>query len=149
MIILTLDVRLYSTHIYLGMICIVHTSANDPLVGLTTQLSRVVPPQFDAYGYTFWIPSQVEPTVALIGTSLPAMSQALMKVSAPFKKFMATVTSSRGARSSEGVSTMGSNYENLEAGKRHQPKGDSESEVGLRENAYELTSIDSPPRGTR
>ncbi|KAI1347634.1 hypothetical protein F5Y01DRAFT_318507 [Xylaria sp. FL0043] len=40
---------------------------------LEYQLSRFVPGQFDKYGYTFWIPSQLEPTVALIGTSLPAI----------------------------------------------------------------------------
>ena len=34
-------------------------------------MSMLIPPQFDTYGVSFWIPSQVEPTVALIGTSLP------------------------------------------------------------------------------
>ncbi|KAE8375364.1 hypothetical protein BDV26DRAFT_299785 [Aspergillus bertholletiae] len=36
-------------------------------------MSRVTPPQFDKYGLTFWIPSQVEPCVGLIGASLPAL----------------------------------------------------------------------------
>lgn len=40
-------------------------------------MSTLVPPQFDQYGTTFWIPSQVEPSVALIGTSLPALRPAL------------------------------------------------------------------------
>ncbi|KAI4122335.1 MAG: hypothetical protein LQ338_005874 [Usnochroma carphineum] len=44
---------------------------------LRYEMSRLVPPQFDTYGRTFWIPSQVEPTVALIGTSLPAIRQSL------------------------------------------------------------------------
>ncbi|MCJ1383194.1 hypothetical protein MMC17_006307 [Xylographa soralifera] len=39
----------------------------------TYQMSMLIPPQFDEYGVTFWIPSQIEPTVALIGTSLPAL----------------------------------------------------------------------------
>lgn len=39
------------------------------------EMSQRVPPQFDEYGTTFWIPSQVEPSVALIGTSLPAIRQ--------------------------------------------------------------------------
>ncbi|KAJ9293200.1 hypothetical protein DTO271G3_7923 [Paecilomyces variotii] len=39
------------------------------------EMSQLIPPQFDKYGNTFWIPSQVEPSVALIGTSLPAMRQ--------------------------------------------------------------------------
>ncbi|CAG8949543.1 hypothetical protein HYFRA_00007775 [Hymenoscyphus fraxineus] len=110
---------------------------------MMTQLSRVVPPQFDAYGYTFWIPSQVEPTVALIGTSLPAISQALMKLSPSFKKFMATVGSTNRTKSSQGVVTMESKYENLE-GPNGYLKGDSESQIGLRDSAtnYELKSID-------
>lgn len=41
--------------------------------GIVTEMSRLIPPQFNKYGYTFWIPSQVEPTVAMIGTSLPAL----------------------------------------------------------------------------
>jgi hypothetical protein len=41
--------------------------------GATNIFSLLVPPQFDQYGYTFWVPSQVEPTCALIGSSLPAL----------------------------------------------------------------------------
>ncbi|KAL4751913.1 hypothetical protein BDW72DRAFT_192424 [Aspergillus terricola var. indicus] len=44
------------------------------------QMSYLVPPQFDEYGTTFWIPSQVEPSVALIGTSLPALLQLAMSI---------------------------------------------------------------------
>ncbi|KAH8696495.1 hypothetical protein BGW36DRAFT_381107 [Talaromyces proteolyticus] len=40
---------------------------------LQYEMSRITPPQFDDYGRTFWIPSQVEPCVALIGTSIPAL----------------------------------------------------------------------------
>lgn len=111
---------------------------------MTTQLSRVVPPQFDQYGYTFWIPSQVEPTVALIGTSLPAMSQALMKMSPKFKKYMATVGSTRGA--TQGNTTLESKYENLES-PRGYVKGDSESQIGLRTATYELKNIDERRMG--
>lgn len=113
---------------------------------MTTQLSRVVPPQFDAYGYTFWIPSQVEPTVALIGTSLPAMSQALMKLSPQFKKFMATIGSTRGTKNSQGTATLESKYENLESPKGY-VKGDSESQIGLRAATYELKNIDERRMG--
>ncbi|PLB50837.1 hypothetical protein P170DRAFT_311745, partial [Aspergillus steynii IBT 23096] len=42
------------------------------------EMSLRIPPQFDEYGTTFWIPSQVEPSVALIGTSLPAIRQLIM-----------------------------------------------------------------------
>jgi hypothetical protein len=32
--------------------------------------SRVIPPQFDQYGYTMWIPTQAELSAAVIGSSL-------------------------------------------------------------------------------
>jgi hypothetical protein len=38
-------------------------------------MSRFIAGQWDEYGTTFWIPSQVEPTVALIGTSIPTLRQ--------------------------------------------------------------------------
>ena len=41
-------------------------------------MSLLLPPQFQRYATTFWILSQVEPTVALIGTSLPALRQSLL-----------------------------------------------------------------------
>ncbi|KAJ9193591.1 hypothetical protein DTO166G4_2694 [Paecilomyces variotii] len=44
------------------------------------EMSQLIPPQFDKYGNTFWIPSQVEPSVALIGTSLPAMRQFVVRM---------------------------------------------------------------------
>ncbi|KAK8081371.1 hypothetical protein PG996_000152 [Apiospora saccharicola] len=46
-------------------------------IGLRYKMSRFVPGQFKEYGTTFWIPSQVEPAVALIGTSMPALKQIL------------------------------------------------------------------------
>ncbi|KAI8631145.1 hypothetical protein F5Y19DRAFT_483044 [Xylariaceae sp. FL1651] len=47
---------------------------------LMYRLSRSIPGQFNEYGTTFWIPSQVEPTVALIGTSIPALRQLFFEV---------------------------------------------------------------------
>ncbi|KAI1113088.1 hypothetical protein F5Y14DRAFT_462790 [Nemania sp. NC0429] len=38
-------------------------------------VSRYIPVQFDSHGVTIWIPSQVEPTLGLIGASLPALHQ--------------------------------------------------------------------------
>lgn len=46
------------------------------MTGLNYEMSNLIPPQFDTYGVTFWIPSQVEPTVALIGASMPALRHA-------------------------------------------------------------------------
>lgn len=41
-------------------------------------MPRFVPGQFKDYATTFWIPSQVEPAVALVGTSMPALKQMLV-----------------------------------------------------------------------
>ncbi|KAM7186168.1 hypothetical protein V8F20_011506 [Naviculisporaceae sp. PSN 640] len=41
-------------------------------------MSSQVPPQFDQYGLTFWIPSQVEPSIALIGASIPNIRQSIV-----------------------------------------------------------------------
>ncbi|KAK3328243.1 hypothetical protein B0T19DRAFT_442159 [Cercophora scortea] len=51
----------------------------DP-IWLRYQLSPFIPAQFDSYGVTYWIPSQVEPTLALICTSLPALKPMLVKI---------------------------------------------------------------------
>ncbi|KAI8623064.1 hypothetical protein F5Y19DRAFT_468801 [Xylariaceae sp. FL1651] len=42
-------------------------------------ISRYVPVQFDSQEATVWIPSQVEPTLGLIGASLPAVYQLLRR----------------------------------------------------------------------
>lgn len=52
-------------------------------------------PQYNSYGRTFWIPTQLEPTVALIGTSLPAMIGVYSAASLQFSKLRSRLTSSR------------------------------------------------------
>ncbi|KAL2164999.1 hypothetical protein VTH06DRAFT_295 [Thermothelomyces fergusii] len=44
------------------------------------QMSRLVPPQFDSYGVTFWLPSMLEPTLAMICASLPGLRPALGRI---------------------------------------------------------------------
>ncbi|KAI0023371.1 hypothetical protein F4780DRAFT_729491 [Xylariomycetidae sp. FL0641] len=39
------------------------------------QMAYFVPGQYASYGTTFWIPSVLEPTIAMIGTSLPSFRQ--------------------------------------------------------------------------
>jgi hypothetical protein len=39
------------------------------------QLSLYVPGQYSVYGTTFWVPSILEPTIAIVATSLPAFRQ--------------------------------------------------------------------------
>lgn len=55
-------------------------------------MSRLVPPQFDHYGKTFWIPSQVEPTVALVGASLPALRAAFKAAKPQLSRTWASLT---------------------------------------------------------
>ncbi|OAA33595.1 hypothetical protein AAL_01060 [Moelleriella libera RCEF 2490] len=56
------------------------------------EMSRLVPPQFDHYGKTFWIPSQVEPTVALVGASLPALRAAFKAAKPQLSRTWASLT---------------------------------------------------------
>lgn len=66
-------------------------------------MSRLIPPQFDSYGTTFWIPSQVEPAVALVGTSLPAIRQSIT-VSEGFTKLWSSwLPKSGSSRTSSGA----------------------------------------------
>jgi hypothetical protein len=59
-------------------------------------MSRAIPPQWDKYGYTFWIPTQVEPTVAIIGSALPALRNQLV---APLQKLSSAISSFSGGKS--------------------------------------------------
>ncbi|KAI9784386.1 MAG: hypothetical protein M1816_000857 [Peltula sp. TS41687] len=100
------------------------------------QMSRLVPPQFDKYGTTFWIPSQVEPTVALIGTSLPAIRPLLVsaaqRVSVTFASLSTRLRPSSGITDSTArSSSQGSNLP------KSQRVLDSDSEVALHMDDYE------------
>ncbi|KAI9687376.1 MAG: hypothetical protein M1822_002419 [Bathelium mastoideum] len=64
----------------------------DP-VWLNYQMSTLIPPEFDTFGVTFWIPGQVEPTVALIGTSLPAFRQFLGQIKPTLAKVSKAISS--------------------------------------------------------
>lgn len=41
--------------------------------GSAHPLSGVIPPQFDRYGWTYWVPSLLESNMAIICASLPAL----------------------------------------------------------------------------
>ncbi|KAI1479992.1 hypothetical protein F4774DRAFT_380500 [Daldinia eschscholtzii] len=56
--------------------------------------SRFIAGSFDGYGETFWIPSQVEPTVALIGASLPALGHTMKLFAGHVTKVWSSLTSS-------------------------------------------------------
>jgi hypothetical protein len=53
-----------------------------------------MPPQYNVYGKIFWIPSHVEPTVALIGTSIPALLRVSSSANLLFTKIRSVITNS-------------------------------------------------------
>ncbi|MCJ1247588.1 hypothetical protein MMC30_004803 [Trapelia coarctata] len=101
---------------------------------LQYQMSMLIPPQFDQYGTTFWIPSQVEPTVALIGASLPAIRH-FMGTTA---KQVFTSSSSKFKQSSG--STDRTDQSGSQRSRVRNLRRNSDSEVGLRSEYLELNS---------
>ena len=105
-------------------------------------MSMVIPPQFDEYGKTFWIPSQLEPTVALIGTSLPALRTLFTKPE----------TTTKAAYQYSGKSsTFRSNDKSMQSINRHSGKftnkgtfpGSGSDELALRSDYVELSETSS------
>ncbi|KAM7210769.1 hypothetical protein V8F06_013847 [Rhypophila decipiens] len=65
---------------------------------LNYQLSLGIPPQWREYGVTFWIPSMVEPTLAMICASLPGLQPAFVKGGKLIgSRFSALVSRTRGS----------------------------------------------------
>ncbi|KAI4222146.1 MAG: hypothetical protein LQ349_007687 [Xanthoria aureola] len=96
---------------------------------LRYEMSTRVPPQFDHYGRTFWIPSQVEPTVALIGTSLPALRQSILSVS----QRLSTIFNSSGSSSFGNFGKILPKKRVSKAGE-HESLSSDDDNVGLRMN---------------
>lgn len=69
-------------------------------------MSRFIPGTFANYGKTFWIPSQVEPSVALIGASLPGLNH-LVKTNMYLRKifFVSSWSSAKKTSPSSGQPT--------------------------------------------
>ncbi|KAK8112005.1 uncharacterized protein PG998_008462 [Apiospora kogelbergensis] len=69
-------------------------------------MSLYIPTQFTDYGTTFWIPCQVEPALAIIGISLPALRQLYLQIRGTNQ----TTTTVRGssAGNSKSGATVGS-----------------------------------------
>lgn len=76
------------------------------------KMSRLIPHQFDQFGTTFWMPSQVEPTVALIGTSLPAIrhpfTSATQRVSKVWRSYAPLISPSKSKLKRSSASDSGS-----------------------------------------
>jgi hypothetical protein len=69
-------------------------------------LSLFVPPQFDRQGLDFWIPGQIEPALALICASLPAIWAVLSRFTSRILSGVSSFVST--SRSRSGVSEKGS-----------------------------------------
>lgn len=107
-------------------------------------LSRMIPVQFADYGTTFWIPSTVEPSIALIGMSLPALRQLYFKVRGR-EMPPTTAASSRGSKPTSGMTgssthkkTLTSSQDSGHAAGRFYHLDDSDIEL--------RTAAESPPR---
>lgn len=65
------------------------------------QAAAVIPPQFDQYGYTMWIPTQAELSAAVIGSSLIPLRSHAWELA---RKIWSTVGSTWASGSGSGVS---------------------------------------------
>jgi hypothetical protein len=78
-----------------------HPATNSVLVGLNMQAAAVIPPQFDQYGYTMWIPTQAELSAAVIGSSLIPLKA---HIGTAFQKISSAVSYTLGSSMGSGVS---------------------------------------------
>lgn len=70
------------------------------MIGFDYLMSRYIPVQFDDYGVTVWIPGQLEPTLALLGSSLPAVYPLFKTLSGRVATIISKTRSSRPLHSS-------------------------------------------------
>ncbi|CAD6593167.1 MAG: hypothetical protein ASARMPRED_007095 [Alectoria sarmentosa] len=113
---------------------------------LQCEMSTLIPPQFDTYGRTFWIPSQVEPTVALIGTSLPAIRQSLASAAQHLSEIWSQVSMSSALHTKQGSNVGGSFVQMtsrrsrvLNVVEQNIMKNSNDSEVALHPEHHELS----------
>jgi hypothetical protein len=94
------------------------------------QASRVIPPQFDQYGYTMWIPTQAELSAAVIGCSLvPLKAQASAfahKISSVVKSTLTSKLGS-GTSSSDKYGSLGED----ESGQKNKERTFSDSRIAI------------------
>jgi hypothetical protein len=116
-------------------------------IGLRYEMATLIPPQFDKYGTTFWIPSQVEPTVAIIGTSLPAFRQFVSyqakRITDAYYSYSKSTSKPESSTASKvGTSTGPGGVQVIESARR----GSSSGAPLTRNQYYELTDKDSLAR---
>lgn len=99
-------------------------------------------PQYNSYGRTFWIPTQIEPTVAMIGTSLPALMNIYSAASLQFSKLRSRLSSRRGSDSNKPYGSGGKTSSSL----RLRAWGSGTSKLQLRSGSeVELHRVPNPP----
>ncbi|KAK8024539.1 hypothetical protein PG993_012605 [Apiospora rasikravindrae] len=144
---------------HFAFFCLIHNFATMILTvylpGFNYQASMYMPPQYNSYGKLFWIPTQVEPTVALIGTSLPAWLQIYSAASLQFSRIRSSIQSYR--RASASGNSHESNRQS-QSGLKHRPAaarkdadkhmGDSEIELRPMPFGNGNNSASVPSRGT-
>ncbi|KAH7408178.1 hypothetical protein DE146DRAFT_785652 [Phaeosphaeria sp. MPI-PUGE-AT-0046c] len=107
------------------------------------QASYYIPPQYNQYGKVFWIPTQVEPTVALIGTSVPALLRVGSVASLQFSKIRSAVASSLRLSGSSGSQHSRDRTYNETGIRQRQPnQGGSKTQI-VNESDVELRMMES------
>ncbi|KAG8160087.1 hypothetical protein KVR01_010724 [Diaporthe batatas] len=107
------------------------------------EMSRLIPPQFDTYGVTFWIPSQVEPTVALIGASMPALRHAFSVTAPQVSRFWTSLRSGSTQHTEQYGSFKAKSYQNLPAGRNDKTPSETEDTTRILDSHQPL---EHPPR---
>lgn len=110
--------------------------------GMNYEMSRLIPPQFDTYGVTFWIPSQVEPTVALIGASMPALRHVFTTVVPQLSRIWTSLTSGSTQHTEQYGSLKGKSYQNLRTPHTNQTPYDTGDTAQIRHSQ----PLEHPPR---
>ncbi|CAG8960345.1 hypothetical protein HYFRA_00012419 [Hymenoscyphus fraxineus] len=111
---------------------------------LQHMMSRFIPGQWDKYGLTFWIPCQVEPTVALIGTSLPALGNLWTQTSQQISERWSKLTTLSGSKTSKEQNSSGSHKKAWASAGKFGFRGLAGSEVEL----VQGTNSNSKPTST-
>lgn len=98
-------------------------------------LSKVIPPQFDRYGWTYWVPSLLESNMAIIGASLPALKPLLTQYNClqrgKFSKF------------SQGGSGGMTNPSDTKRSHGIQRPGPYSEQIGSNNDSVELLHVDA------
>lgn len=94
--------------------------------------------QFDNYGVTVWIPSQIEATVALIGASIPAIHPLYKSI---FIRFIDKVTNRSSSGDPQSHSGFAAHSNRGDSGAKRNVKGGKDNFHHLNESQVELQPL--------